>query len=83
MLDQNQLLIGISVLLSFFVGYKYGLKISRKGEKKIDSCKCINSNFEQLKMKKISLVDHQRWLRNRNTLLLEVTTRWSLSFGTI
>lgn len=32
MLDQNQLLIGISVLLSFFVGYKYGLKISRKGE---------------------------------------------------
>lgn len=32
MLDQNQLVIGISVLLSFFVGYKYGLKISRKGE---------------------------------------------------
>lgn len=32
MLDQNQLLIGISVLLSFFVGYKYGLKISRKGD---------------------------------------------------
>lgn len=32
MLDQNQLIIGISVLLSFFVGYKYGLKISRKGE---------------------------------------------------
>lgn len=33
MLDQNQLVIGISVLLSFFVGYKYGLKISRKGKK--------------------------------------------------
>lgn len=32
MLDQNQLIIGISVLLSFFVGYKYGLKTSQKGQ---------------------------------------------------
>lgn len=32
MLDQNQLIIGISVLLSFFVGYRYGLKVSGKGE---------------------------------------------------
>lgn len=36
MLDQNQLVIGISVLLSFFVGYKYGLKIGKKGEKDIN-----------------------------------------------
>lgn len=33
MLDQNQLVIGIAVLLSFFVGYKYGLKTREKGEK--------------------------------------------------
>jgi len=32
MLDQNQLVIGISVLLSFFVGYKYGLKTCDKKE---------------------------------------------------
>lgn len=32
MLDQNQLVIGISVLLSFFVGYKYGLKTCDKNE---------------------------------------------------
>jgi len=32
MLDNNQLIIGISVLLSFFVGYKYGLKVGRKDE---------------------------------------------------
>lgn len=32
MLDQNQLVIGISVLLSFFVGYKYGLKTNDTNE---------------------------------------------------
>lgn len=44
MLDQNQLVIGISVLLSFFVGYKYGLKISRKGKKtRLNQSHCIAS----------------------------------------
>lgn len=38
MLDQNQLIIGITVLLSFFVGYKYGLKISGKSEEEDDEC---------------------------------------------
>jgi len=42
MLDQNQLIIGISVLLSFFVGYKYGLKISGKGQDDDDSA-CSSS----------------------------------------
>lgn len=32
MLDQNQLVIGVSVLMSFFVGYRYALRISGKGE---------------------------------------------------
>lgn len=31
MLDQNQLIIGISVLMSFFVGYRYALKSIGKG----------------------------------------------------
>lgn len=38
MLDQNQLLIGISVLLSFFVGYKYGMKIRGKGNIELNFC---------------------------------------------
>ncbi|KAG5670268.1 hypothetical protein PVAND_000545 [Polypedilum vanderplanki] len=37
MLDQNQLIIGISVLLSFFVGYKYGLKMNSKEDDFEDS----------------------------------------------
>lgn len=32
MLDQNQLITGVSVLLAFFVGYKYGLKTCGKGK---------------------------------------------------
>lgn len=34
MLDQNQLVIGVSVLMSFFVGYRYALRISGKGKRK-------------------------------------------------
>jgi hypothetical protein len=33
MLDQQQVISGLAVLLSFFVGYKYALKVSVTAEK--------------------------------------------------
>ena len=35
MLDQQQLISGIGILLAFFVGYRHGVKTSKKGEFKI------------------------------------------------
>jgi PTH2 family peptidyl-tRNA hydrolase len=40
MLDQNQLIVGISVLLSFFVGYKYGLKIRKTDDEDEEENEC-------------------------------------------
>lgn len=35
MLDQQQLISGIGILLAFFVGYRYGVKTSKKGKIKL------------------------------------------------
>ncbi|CAO1433916.1 unnamed protein product [Diamesa hyperborea] len=40
MLDQQQLISGIGILLAFFVGYRYGVKTSKK-ESEDDECKPV------------------------------------------
>lgn len=75
MLDQNQLVIGISVLLSFFVGYKYGLKISRKGENLVKWNGNLNSRRNSLQTRKIRMAQALHRRRSSRQLLVE-TTRW-------
>lgn len=44
MLDSTQLISGAAVLLSFFVGYKYGLKINSKDNEKSSTSKSADSD---------------------------------------
>lgn len=53
MLDQAQIISGLSILLSFFVGYRYALKIS---ESKSESDSSEASSSSKVSTNKISLI---------------------------